>query len=291
MSDETGPLAGLPPADRTLLVRPPLELAVLEIRFAADSDDVDPDFGLLARERLADLGYDYPRLERAQEARLEIAMQPGSEPMSQVQQVARGWQLHAADGSGHITLLPGAVVVQTTRYERWSVTLRPVLEAVLNVTEEVLAPTLVARIGLRYVDRFVDADADSPARWQGRIHPDLIGAVGHPVLGRHVRAAQQQVELSLGPAQGALLRHGPFIDLAVGGATSYLVDIDVFDAESIRFTAAALLYRADVLNGSAASLFQATLTPDYLRSLQRRQATGADPAPSPAPDGAQELTP
>src|SRR3954470_6198191 len=99
LSDETGPLAGLPPADRTLLVRPPLELAMLEVRFAADSDDVDPDLGLLARERRADLGHDYPRLERAEEGRLEIAMQPGSQPMSQVQQVARGWQLHAPDGT------------------------------------------------------------------------------------------------------------------------------------------------------------------------------------------------
>jgi uncharacterized protein (TIGR04255 family) len=288
MSQETGPLAGLPPADRTLLVRPPLELAVLEVRFAADSDDVDADLGLLARDRLADLGHDYPRLERAQEGRLEIQMQPGSQPMSQVQQVARGWQLHAADGSGHITVLPGAVVIQTTRYERWSVTLRPILEAVLTVTEDILMPALVARVGLRYVDRFVDADADSPAHWQGRIHPDLIGAAGHPVFGRHVRAAQQQVELSLGAAHGALLRHGPFIDLAVGGATSYLVDIDVFDAESTRFATANLVRRAEVLNRTAASLFQATLTPEYLRSLQRTQAASPDSA---SPALAEETTP
>lgn len=271
MSEETGPLAGLPPADRTLLVRPPLELAILEVRFRAESADVAPEVALQARDRLAGLGHSYARMEEAQEGRIEIQMQPGAAPMSQVQQVARGWQLHATDGTGHITLLPGSVALQTTRYERWSRTLKPVLEALMTVTEELLAPALVERIGLRYVDRFTDPEARTPASWRKRIHPDLLGAVLHPVFGQHVRGAQQQLELSLGPAQGALLRHGPFLDLAVSGAISYLVDIDVYDAEASRFRSADLVTRAEVLNRTAASLFQATVTPDYLRTLQRAQ--------------------
>jgi uncharacterized protein (TIGR04255 family) len=276
MSEETGPLAGLPPADRTLLVRPPLELAVLEVRFVADASDIAVDVALTAQERLADLGHVYARLERAQENRIEIQMQPGAAPVSQVQSIAQGWQLHAADGSGHITLLPGAVVLQTSRYERWSVTLRPVLEVLVGVAEEFLAPSVVDRIGLRYVDRFVDAGARTPAAWRGRIQPDLLGPACHPVFGAHVRGAQQQVELALGAAQGALLRHGPFADPAVGGAISYLVDIDVYDAESSRFRTADLVHRAEVLNRTAASLFQATLTREYLRTLQQEQASADD---------------
>jgi uncharacterized protein (TIGR04255 family) len=276
LSDETGPLAGLPPADRTLLVRPPLALAILEVRFLADSNDVPPELGLRVRERLAELGHPYARLERAQEGRVEIEMQPGVEPRSQVQHVAHGWQLHAADGSGQLTLMPGAVALQTTRYGRWSVTLRPVLEALLTVTEEVLAPSVVSRIGLRYVDRFVEAEARTPADWTGRIHEALLGAAWHPVFGPHVLGAQQQVELKLGDAQGALLRHGPFVDAQEGGAVSYLVDIDVFDAETVRFDTPDLVYRAEVLNRTAASLFQATVTADYLRALQRAQAPVGD---------------
>ena len=276
MSEETGPLAGLPPADRTLLVRPPLELAVLEVRFVAEAADVSADVALAARERLAALGLSYVRQERAQEGRLEIQMQPGAAPVSHVQQGARGWQLHAGDGTGHITLLPGAVVLQTSRYERWSVTLKPVLEALVAVTEEHLAPSVIDRIGLRYIDRFVDPSARTPAAWQGRVHPELLAAACHPVFGSHVRAAQQQVELTLGQAQGALLRHGPFVDAAAGDAVSYLVDIDVFDAESIRFQGAEVVRRAEVLNRTAASLFQATLTPEYLRTLQQADIPADD---------------
>jgi uncharacterized protein (TIGR04255 family) len=285
MTNDTGPLAGLPPADRTLLVDPPLELAVLEVRFVGDTTDVAADIALSARERLAALGHSYVRQEQAQEGRIEIQMQPGAAPVSQVQQGARGWQLHAADGTAHITLLPGAVVLQTTRYERWSVTLRPVLEALVAVAEDMLAPSVVDRIGLRYIDRFVDAEARTPADWRGRIHPDLLGAACHPIFGDHVRAAQQQVELGLGEAQGALLRHGPFVDAAVGGAISYLVDIDVYDAESIRFDTTEVVRRAEVLNRTAASLFQATLTPDYLRSLQRIDTPAGDAGDDIAEEG------
>jgi uncharacterized protein (TIGR04255 family) len=267
VSDETRPLAGLPPADRALLVEPPLELAVVEIRFTTDSVDVDSTVALALREALATAGQDYPRLERAQENRVEIQMDPAEGPQTRVAQFARGWQLHAADGSSTVTVVAGAVVLQTRHYERWSVTLRPAVLAMLEIVHTHLAPALVARIGLRYVDRFVDTSA-SAGTWSGRISPHLLGAISHPVFGQHVHSAQQQIEIGLGPAHGAVLRHGPFADLAAGGAISYLVDIDVFDAESTAFDPEALTIRAEILNRTVATLFQATLTRDYLMELQ-----------------------
>jgi uncharacterized protein (TIGR04255 family) len=269
VGDETSPLAGLPPADRALLVEPPLELAVVEVRFASDASDVESEVALALRETLAGIGQDYPQMERAQENRVEIQMAPDGaiEPQTRVAQFARGWRLHAADDSSTVTILPSAVVLQTRRYERWSVTLRPVVLAMLEVVQHHLAPALVVRIGLRYVDRFV-GNTTTAATWSGRISPHLLGAVEHPVFGTHVRAAQQQIELDLGHAHGAILRHGPFSDPAVGGAISYLVDIDVFDAESTTFDPDSLTVRAEVLNRTAATLFQSTLTRDYLAELQ-----------------------
>jgi uncharacterized protein (TIGR04255 family) len=272
--DETRPLAGLP-ADRTLLVKPPIELAVVEIRFATDATDVDSTVALAMRAALASVGQDFPRLERTQENRVEIQLDPVAGPQTRVAQFARGWQLHAVDGSSIVTIVAGAVVLQTNRYERWSVTLRPAVLAMLKVVDSHLAPTLVARIGLRYVDRFVDTTATA-ATWTGRINPDLLGVVSHPVFGSHVRSAQQQVEINLGPAHGAMLRHGPFADPAVGGAVSYLVDIDVFDAESTAFEPEALTVRAETLNRTAATLFQATLTREYLLELQGANTTAQE---------------
>lgn len=84
MSDQTRPLAGLPAANRTLLARAPMELAVVEVRFAAPVTDVNPDAGLRIHSRLGELGHPFARLERAQEGRVSIQIQPGAQPESHV---------------------------------------------------------------------------------------------------------------------------------------------------------------------------------------------------------------
>jgi uncharacterized protein (TIGR04255 family) len=278
MSEDTRPLAGLPPADRTLLVRPPLELAVAEVRFAADQVDLSAEAGLVFHRRLLEAGVPFARMEPVQQNQITLNVQAGVAAAPQVQTEARGWQFHSSDGKTQATLLPGAVVFQTSTYRRWSHTMRPALEALYGLTKELLRPTLVQRIGLRYIDRFVDTRASSPSAWQGRITDTFLGPAVHPVLHDLVMGAQQQVELRLGVAQGARIRQGPFVDQAAEGSVSYLLDIDVYDAEPSVFDVDAVVVRAEVLNRSAASLFQTVLVPDYLRALQTEQADDDDDA-------------
>jgi len=268
VAQTTGPLGGLPPADRRLLSAPPLELAVVEVRYLADGADIPPAVGLALRARLAELGFRFARLEQARQNRVSIDLSTDAQPSSHVEELALGWQLTAEDQNMHVTLMPASVTVQTTDYLRWSVSLRPALYAVLTAVEELRPPTLVQRVGLRYVDRFVERTVRGALGWHGRIDEHLLGPVLHPSIGPVTQQSQQQVELRLGENQGALLRHGAFVDPAAGGATSYILDIDVFDAEPQPFDADELARRAEQLNRTAASLFQASLTPEYLQSLQ-----------------------
>lgn len=268
MDDETGPLGGLPQADRTLLTAPPLELAVVEVRFLADGTDVPSAVGLALRARLADLGFRFARLEQAKQGCVSIDMGSDTPPASHVEEVALGWQLTTEDQHIHVTLMPASLTVQTTDYLRWSTSLRPVLKAALAAVGELRPPSLVQRVGLRYIDRFVDRSVRDAQGWRGRIDDRLLGPVLHPSIGLVTQQSQQQVELRLGENQGALLRHGAFLDPAAGGATSYVLDIDVFDAEPQTFDGDELARRAEQLNRTAASLFQASLTAEYLRSLQ-----------------------
>jgi uncharacterized protein (TIGR04255 family) len=261
-----GPLGGLPAADPTLLGTPPLEVAIVEVRFQAKLTAVPADVGLRVRELAQEAGFDFPRLEQALQQQMQVQFGPDAGP-PEVQVQAQGWQFHSADSFTQATLLPGTLVVQTSRYERWSISLRPVLEMFLAAIDVTLRPELTYRLGLRYVDRFV-GDASSPADWSGRIDEHLLGAVTHPVLGDRVVSSQQQVELALGPAQGALLRHGPFRDDAEGGKTSYLLDIDVFDGATTAFDASETVTRAERLNRTALALFQNCLTGEYLKVLQ-----------------------
>jgi uncharacterized protein (TIGR04255 family) len=272
MSEDSLPLGGLPPADRTLLARAPLEVAIVEVRFAAPILELSAPAGLRLLQRLQALGHSFARLDQAREGRISIAIQPGAEPSSQVDEVAAGWQLRTADGAVQATIMPAAIVLQTTAYERWSTSLRPVLHGLLSACGEVISPAVVARVGLRYVDRFVEPSARSAADWHGLIDGSLLGPVMHPTFGPAVQSAQQQVELAFDDTHGALLRHGPFVDAAAAGAVSYLVDIDVFDVTATEFDAEALVERVEILNRTAASIFQGTVTPEYLQALQRQPA-------------------
>lgn len=271
MSEETAPLGGLPSADRTLLVKAPLEVAVVEVRFLTDETELPSDAGLRLVELLAGSAPELSQLQAAQEGRVSIDFQPGVEPTPSVHPGLRGWQVTDLDGRIQVTMMPGAVVIQVQRYERWSLSMRPLLEAGLEAARILLQPKGVVRIGLRYVDRFVDSEASSASAWAGRMNESLLGPVRHDVFGRLVSNAQQQVQLGLERGRGAILRHGPFVDQAAGGAVSYLLDIDVFDQEATPFHCEDVVTRAEVLNRTAASLFQLCLTQDYLLELQGKQ--------------------
>jgi uncharacterized protein (TIGR04255 family) len=276
-SEDSRPLAGLPPADRTLLVTPPLELAIAEVRFATSTPGgaMAPDVGLSVLNRLSELGVEFARIEPLQQNRLTLNLQAGIAPTPQVETGTNGWTLASADGSFQATVLPESVVFQTSKYERWSVALEPRLRGLYTAVGELVQPVVVNRIGLRYVNRFVDRNASNPLFWRDRLNRNFLGPISDERLGHLVKSAQQQIELNLGPAQGALLRYGPFVDAGAQGAISFLLDIDVFDATPIRFDPEEMVTRIEVLNRTAASLFQCVLEPSFLKALQIDEAAAA----------------
>lgn len=264
--DSIRPLGGLPAADRTLLIKPPLELVIAEVRFVPSVAMITDEQVLAVQRFVQASGFVMPQLQPAQEASVEVSVVAGQPTTTQ--QFSRGWQLTASDPRTHAIVMPGALVIQTAVYERWSVSLKPLLSVFLDAIAATLAPTIGQRVGLRYVDRFTDSQARSAASWRARIVDELLGPACHDIFGHLVVGAQQQLQLQFEPGKGALLRHGPFGDNGMSGAVSYLLDIDVFDETSHAFDPDDLMQRAEVLNRTALSLFQNALTPDYLLSMQ-----------------------
>ncbi len=273
--EETRPLAGLPGADRTLLARAPLELAIVEVRFAG-ARNLPDDAGLRMRERLGAAGLRLTRLEPRQTQR--VNMTPGVAPTVEVG--TNGWLLANPDGTIQVTLLPQAAVFQTATYYRWSVSMRPSLEAVLAAVGELATPPVVIRIGLRYVNRFVDPAAATVAAWKGRIDERFLGPICHAHLGELVKGSQQQVDLAFSDSQGAILRHGPFVDERNSRSVSYLLDIDCYDTTPSNFDVTELANRTEVLNRTAASMFQSVITEGYRHQLQSDGQTDEETAPA-----------
>lgn len=276
--DDLQPLGGLPATERVVLGRAQIELALLEVRYSARQDSVSAEDGLQLRNLLGEAGVVLPQLQPAQQHQVALNIMPAG-PTSEIEVRGRGWQLTSADGSLVVTVMPDAVAVQTTQYERWSASLLPQIRALLQAVEKVLQPELIHRVGLRYVNRLVDEDAGGPQAWQGRVRPSVLGAITDPVFGPRLVTTQQQLELNLGDAAGALVRHGAFKDAAARGACSYLIDTDVFSAQSQRFDVDQTLTTARVLNITALSLFQQIVTPEYREQMQpMRSASAAEVA-------------
>lgn len=260
------PLGNLPSADPTLLGKAPLEVAVFEIRFTAHAGEITPETAAALRDELVEnTGVDYPTIQPTVQQQMRIDF--GANGVSQVAAESRGWQIVSADGAAHITLMPDVLIIQLNRYERWSTSMKAPITVLVESLGRLIKPSLVHRIGLRYVDRFHDSGFDSAAAWRGRIDDTLLGPVLNPAFGGSVRGAQQQVEIRLDDHHGALLRHGPVHDDA-GKCVQYLLDTDVFRHSSFTFDVREVVVSAERLNRTALSLFQASVTETYLKELR-----------------------
>jgi uncharacterized protein (TIGR04255 family) len=268
LSDTDVPLGGLPSADRTLLPAGPLEVAIIKVRFTSGTTDIPVDVATRVRDVLGHAAnIEYTTIQPATQGTMQINF--GGEGPSWSGGQTQGWQIASADGRRSVTLMPGSLIMQTTDYERWSLSMKAPLTAVLNEIAQDVGPTLVQRIGLRYVDRFQDNQCKTIGDWRGKIDDTLLGPILNSVFGAKVGAAQQHVEVALDSKHGAVLRHGPAPDLSTK-SINYLLDLDVFNHAAEPFMPKDVIYTAERLNRTALSLFQACVSTDYLESLQRK---------------------
>lgn len=272
------PLGGLPPAEPVLHARDSLELAVVEVRYTGASGTFASEDALRLRDTLHAAGVDVPAIEAV--ANQEVSLEVGPQgPDATISTTEIGWQLSAPDGRLSAIITTEVIRIQTTQYGRWSESLAVPLTTILQAAHPVLAPQLVQRIGVRFINRFANATARSPRDWIGSIQTPFLGPITHEVLGEKIRGTQQQVDLDLGPAQGAIVRHGAFADPAERGAISYLLDIDVYNQTGIQANVDSIVEEATRLDRTALTLFQRVTTPELraqMRPYQRDEPTPAD---------------
>ena len=248
----------LPTPDATQLSRSPLELVVCQIRFDSSgprtSADVLRFHGLLG-------GGDgqYPTLEPVQTLNLLVGI--GGPETSQ----SPGWRLINHQTGWAVSLMSDHVSLETQNYETW-MAFRERLAEVIDAVVDVLQPTFVLRLGLRYIDRITELNITSPAGWKPYIQPWLLGFATEPTLSNLVQAAQQQLVISLGDAGQCGLRHGLLTEPGKT-AVDYLLDYDLYRQEARPFDADALKVAADDFNHMALQLFQASVTPKLLKEL------------------------
>ena len=265
---EDVPLGGLPIADPTLLKNAPLEVAIVEVRFAGE-EEIPSEVATAVRDALTEAaGVQFPLIKPTQQRMVQIELGPDGSQLSNKGGLS-GWQILAADSSFVVTVMPDNLIMQRTNYSRWSDSIGLPMSAVLEVLAQTLKPSLRTRVGLRYIDRFRDPAALEPSAWRGRLRAEILGPLESEIFGKLVRGAQQQLELNIDDSHRSILRHG-FTneeDQSIG----YLLDIDVFSELSIPFDPDNIVANAVQLNRTALSLFQSCLNTDYLRFLRGKE--------------------
>lgn len=229
----------LPPPPRYRLDRPPLVLALAQVRY-----DVHARLATLGgiapvQDRLEEL---FPYMQGVQEQEVSFVLGPGGAavpPLGQPQQTWRfiddaGWSLVVAPDSATVSVGSGYDSIDeiATRF-------RAIIDA-LAVGGRVRRCT---RLGVRYVNIAEFAPGDDVS-WRTWFRPDFVGWVGGHALTAQavVSVAQTQVVGSLsedppgavGPVQG-IIRHGLVPENSVVPSLStptasrgYLIDIDLW---------------------------------------------------------------
>ena len=167
------PLGGLPSSGRQVLGETHIEAAVAEVRFVASRTEL-PEAE--AAEVWRALGSEaYPIFEKSALNTWNITVTPDGAGSTSARQ--DGWVVASASRDLTITLLPSMVIVQNSKYERFSTGLAEPLRRALEPFVMTTGAQVINRIGLRYINRLSDADATSPRYWADRVQAEFAGPI------------------------------------------------------------------------------------------------------------------
>lgn len=265
------PLGGITGQSGLVYERTHIEVAVAEIRFVRGGDELDEAD---AARIWQSLGTDeFPIFEPHKQHVVNVTITPqGAQQVTEVQQ---GWLLATSDRSSAVTLLPSTVVVQTQVYDRYSTSLGQRLGSVLPRFAEVTGVSRIQRLGMRYVNRLTEREANAPSFWRDHIEASfsapLRGPLAHLVVGQH-----QQLQLSLDPTAGARIQTGLLEEPKSRSQYSFLVDIDVFREQTCPFEEVWCANQLRQLNRTAVALFASILSEDYRDALGPADVSIAD---------------
>lgn len=190
-------LLHLPEVTHEIYERSPLELVICQVRFAPVIKIADEAFVARFQDAIRE---QYPLLETHK--RVEIVGELGADGPT-IQQRGRVWRFVDQEDNWAVALADDFLVLETRAYEYFDDFLRRFRE-VLEVLFEYIRPTVLVRLGLRYINEI------RPGRqeWHSIIRSDLLGVTGVEPFASHVAYSLQEFTLRFPSGEGITVRHG-----------------------------------------------------------------------------------
>lgn len=169
MNEDKGtPLSG-PPPKQIPLPRAPLVRVLAQVRFPQLLVIQEGENLSSFQEHVRD---SYPFLTKGDGQNVRIELSPHGPKVHSEPSVI--WQFVDESGNWRLSLAPDAVTVETKKYISRADFLER-LEIVLKVVEDVFAPKIATRVGIRYVDQLKDGAFDVATQL---IKPSVVGMFG-----------------------------------------------------------------------------------------------------------------
>jgi uncharacterized protein (TIGR04255 family) len=238
-SEFHSPLGGAPPAEIPL-ANPPLDRVVAQVQFTPITKVDDRNFVAGFQEKLR---AKYPFFEEGGEQALLFEAGPGGQSLSQRQRPV--WRFFDAKRNWRISLTSEAISLDVKLYssrddflERW--------DEILGVMAAEFKPSLVVRVGMRYIDRIRDenfprVDKLIKIDYLGPLFTKFQNQVLHMLGETALSAEEGNLLLRLGKLPGGGTVDPNLLDAIQG--ESFIIDIDVsklgqreFELESLKIT-------------------------------------------------------
>jgi uncharacterized protein (TIGR04255 family) len=262
MAKQSGlPLDGPPPAEIPLR-NAPLVSVIAQVRFPLHLPVRFPERVAIFQEAIGDR---YPRLERQDIAMFNLV--PAQVTTQTMNDAVVHWRFSDQERRWRITLSPEFIAMETRAYESRHDFLER-FEGILQALEDTLAPKLVTRFGIRYVDQITAQPACEIGRM---LRSEVLGVAGS--LGASAR--QLFTELLVPAEPGDLLaRWGKLaanmtIDpnlIPPIQEDSWLLDLDVSKTQELAFDTKYLVATARSAAERVYAVFRWMVTDDFLRA-------------------------
>ena len=256
------PYGDLPTFGRIRLSQNQIVVVNAEARFAREDSALEEGD---AKKIWKKLGHEnFPYFEAREQNQVNLVLT--DDGASQSKEVTRGWALSNAEKTVSIMLMPTFINIQILKYAGFSESLANIFSEAVDAYVSVIKPSVMQRVGIRYVNRLSDLNAKAPGFWSSRIKTGFVGPLNDS-LASFVTGSHQEVQLMLTEGASAIIHSGVFQDTVNAGAFSFLVDIDVFRDYSTDYSKKVSENITRKLNRTAYAIFDQMLTPAYIQEM------------------------
>jgi uncharacterized protein (TIGR04255 family) len=252
------PLVSPPPLE-VPLCNAPLVRVIAQVRFPLVVSVGQRDFVAPFQEAIRS-AYPVLRQEKTQGFLMTPAGPAPVEPQA-------AWRFTDMDGRWRVSLSPDFLALETTAYTSRTDFVRR-LKDVVTALDQHIAPKLVDRLGIRFIDRVSGAAVDDIAKL---VRPEVRGIAGTSSAGH----AQQTLTESLFSTEGALLvarwgllPPGQTVDPAAieqSSERSWILDFDMFSAAPFPFSTDRIINTTTQFSERIYCFFRWAVTDDFLR--------------------------